>query len=206
LNNFNFISPIYDLLSKAVFWGRIQKSQLEFFAHIKPNDKVLIIGGGTGQILNELNKQQKKLTVIYLEKSKIMVANAKRRLPFEFLDIEFKCGDALTTNWPHCNIIITNFFLDVFNEKNLLKIMDKIKESQRLGDFWICTDFVSSNNFIKRYLIKMMYSFFRLTTNLEGNHLINFDKLFHTSGYNKIESKTFYHKMIKSSIYSKGLK
>ena len=52
--NYNNIAWIYDWLAKVVF-GRKQELASRAFLRIIPNDaKILVIGGGTGKIINYL--------------------------------------------------------------------------------------------------------------------------------------------------------
>ena len=42
------ISGSYDFLTSIVFFGQMEKAKFRHLDHIKENDQILILGGGTG--------------------------------------------------------------------------------------------------------------------------------------------------------------
>lgn len=203
-NSFDSIAWVYDSLAKLVFGDTIQSAQLEFLAEIKPSSSVLIIGGGTGWILNELDSLSVSINVDYIEASVKMLEKSKLRGPFRNIEVRFIRGtqDSIQEHTQY-NVIITNFFLDVFTEDNLLNVMQKLDSSLSEEGTWMMTDFVENGKWWQRLLVKMMYSFFRITTRLEGRELQNFDYYFRNMGYSLIKEMGFFKQMIASRIYAK---
>ena len=58
-NNYNSIAKYYDTLSRVIYQRAIIKAQVFLIQFIKDNDRILLVGGGTGWILEELSKLQK---------------------------------------------------------------------------------------------------------------------------------------------------
>ena len=77
VNDFNFIAPFYDVLARIVFGNAILKAQTTHLSEINENDQVLILGGGTGKLLEHIPFCDR---VDYVEKSEKMIRIAKRRL------------------------------------------------------------------------------------------------------------------------------
>ena len=76
-NDYNRIAKSYDVLSRIIFQNSIIKAQLYLIEFLEENTKVLIVGGGTGWILEEIAKLKKpNISVVYVEKSSAMTALA----------------------------------------------------------------------------------------------------------------------------------
>ncbi|MEP5106138.1 MAG: methyltransferase type 12, partial [Ekhidna sp.] len=56
VNDFDFVAPIYDRLSKLVFGKSLIKAQAYHLKVIGDKDRVLILGGGTGKLLEFIPK------------------------------------------------------------------------------------------------------------------------------------------------------
>ena len=69
-NNFNTIAPVYDFLAKMVFGRSLERAQAAFLSDLetKVKAKVLIVGGGTGKVL-ELLPEGLDLQIDYVEKA-----------------------------------------------------------------------------------------------------------------------------------------
>jgi len=79
LNNYNGIAKFYDMLSRIVFQKSIIKAQVYLIQFISEGDKIIIVGGGTGWILEEISRLEKKnISVVYVEKSSAMIDLAKK--------------------------------------------------------------------------------------------------------------------------------
>ena len=78
--NYYNVAPFYDLLSHLVFGNSISQALLFLVTAIPANSSVLIIGGGTGQILEEISKKYiSGLQITYVEISKKMISLSKKR-------------------------------------------------------------------------------------------------------------------------------
>ena len=68
-NNYNGIAKFYDALSRIVFQRSIIISAQFLIEFIADNNKVLIVGGGTGWILEEISKLHKKIFLLCMLKN-----------------------------------------------------------------------------------------------------------------------------------------
>lgn len=207
--NFNGIAPFYDMLARMVFGKSIKKSQLAYLNHVPTQANVLIIGGGTGWIVNELLLRAKPGKIDYVEQSKKMLNSAKQRLTKReyTTQINFIHGNesAIPENEQY-DVIITNFFLDIFTYAHLKIIVDTLYQHLKPGGGWIVTDFDDQQckqSWWKQTLIKFMYFFFRMTTGLEGNKLHNFGAVLEEKNMRFVRSTPFFHNMIFSGYFVK---
>lgn len=203
MNNFDAISPFYDHLAHLVFGRQIKECQIAQFSRLKAGQKILLPGGGTGWILEELDRLKLHLEIDYVEKSSKMISRAKRKSSFKFINVNFYNEDLLEFNLLSYDVIMTHFFLDVFSPNSFESVFDKLQKSLNNGGIWINTEFRNSDNKIKNLFICFMYLFFRFTSHLEASRLPDYSKKFQDSGYNKSDTKSFYHQLIESCVYSK---
>ncbi|WP_296620448.1 class I SAM-dependent methyltransferase [Marivirga sp.] len=194
--NFNRIASSYDFLKKIIFGEQIEKATNHFLNQMPSNSKILIVGGGTGKILGNFDSSQ---VIKYLELSKAMINRANEVK--SNATIEFIQSDILewTSNEKY-DFVITPFFLDCFNEDQLNSIFLKLKNVLNKKGKWIQTDFYPKNK-AQVLMIKIMYAFFILSTNLKTKELANFDLFFEKHQFLLLRKALFYHSMVESKIY-----
>ena len=195
MNNFNLIAPFYDLLSRLIFKDNLLKAQLTFLDRLEPADKVLILGGGTGELLEFLPKCQK---VVYLEKSKKMLIRARKRSATNstsFVQMDFLKG-SLNESY---DVIICPFFLDCFNEGNLHSVIFKCRQLLKKDGCLIVSDFQKTNS--NKPLLVVMHLFFRIFTAIDSSQLKEIDKEVLLGGFQKEEEKFFHRNQVFSRLY-----
>jgi SAM-dependent methyltransferase len=79
-NNYDPIAAYYDLVHR-LFYGRAEiNAQVELLSFIKPGDRLLIVGGGTGWILEKIAALYRSgLAITYIESSSAMMALSRKR-------------------------------------------------------------------------------------------------------------------------------
>lgn len=215
--NFDGIAPAYDTLT-TLFGGNIKKAQQYFLSLIPAHARILVVGGGTGWILIDVLSLGKKIQYItYVEASATMLDLSKDKL------IKYKAShpdrNFPLIEWIHgtennlpqdevYDVIITNFFLDLFDEVALLKVMKKLSLSFHPEGIWLFSDFnISGKHFEgwwQRLLIRCMYLFFKITCYLHTTKLPDFEQVFHQLGFKKTHTKSFFSHMIVTRVYRKG--
>jgi ubiquinone/menaquinone biosynthesis C-methylase UbiE len=205
--NYDKIARVYDLLSRMVFGGAIASAQVRLLEGLPTGDcRLLIVGGGTGWILEELGRLRPEgIAIDYIEASGEMIALSKKR----------NCGKN-TINFVHTaienfeagylyRVIVTPFVLDNFKEPKLKMIFDQLDNLLEEEGTWLYADFVygkTASPFWQKILLKIMYFFFRLTAKIEANELLDVEKYF-AKGYQKKMEAKFYFDFIKAVVYEK---
>ena len=115
LNNYDAIASNYDMLSRMVFFKSQVKAQIAQIKFIPSRSNILIVGGGTGWILEEISKVYSEgLKITYIEISEKMIRLASKRsargniLEFVNLPIEDFIDDC------RYDVVITAFLFDNF--------------------------------------------------------------------------------------------
>ena len=205
-NGFDGLSPYYDPLARLVFGNTIENSQEQFLSQIESNSRVLIVGGGTGNILKKLSAIP-GIFIIYVEASKEMVNRAKDQ--FDNSDSSTTFINTTISDFSidgRFDYIITPFFLDLFNGRSLELVMNKLHGYLIEDGQWLFTDFQLGSGWRKLWqvpLSKLMVIFFRLTCRIEAKTLQDFDKYFRQLGYSLDKEKLFYGEFIVGRVYRK---
>ena len=195
VNDFDFIAPFYDQLQRLIFGKALLNAQIAHISEIRESDNVLILGGGTGEILEHLPLCE---NIDYVEKSHLMIRRAKRRLvnrPVDFIREDFLNFQSDRKY----DIIICPFFLDCFGEENLLTVISICKQKLTSGGKMIVIDFAENSS--GSWIVKRMHFFFRITANLESRNLKNIHIQMLYSGFQLIDEKFSHRNKLFSRLY-----
>jgi ubiquinone/menaquinone biosynthesis C-methylase UbiE len=201
-NNFNLIAPVYDALAKVVFGKKLKQAQCHFLQLIPKDSNVLILGGGTGWILDEIFKTGFRGSVTYVEASAEMIKRTEKRLQPGW-KVALICGDEKAIPDEFYDVLITNFFLDVFSADHLNKVMNQLSEQLSPRGLWFCTDFQHTNRLKHKLIIWSMLLFFRFSAQLESKVLLDFQSYFRALPFDQIQHKEFSKGLIFSDVYQK---
>jgi len=206
-NNYDKIAKHYDFLSRLIFFKYQVNAQINQLKYIPNNGSVLIVGGGTGWILEEITKVHASgLDIVYVELSEKMVALSKNR-DFRENNVEFvnlSIEDYQTTQ--AFDIILTPFLFDNFSEERAGYVFRKLNHHLKEKGLWFLVDFSLNNiygKWWKSIMLKLMYWFFKLIGIVEARQLIDMHPYFKTMKYQTIEKRFYYKNFIVASIYKK---
>lgn len=199
-NNFNAVAPFYDAVARLVFGNKLKKIQQHYLTELPKEGNVLILGGGTGEILEWLPESQ-NLSVTYVELSAGMLKRAEKRQS-NAAYTKFECKDFLAFDAEMVyDVVIANFFLDCFAEENLegviLKIAGLLKQN---GQLYV-SDFQLSAKPKHRLLSRLMHAFFRLTTGLQSSKLRDIPNAIEQYGFCAINFTSSDEGQLFSAIY-----
>ncbi len=199
MKGFDRVASAYDFLARLVFGKSIVEAQEYFLSEIKNEDRVLILGGGTGWILNSIFKASNPSEIWYVDSSQRMIEISKTRITNP-AKVHFVQGtiESIPENLKF-DVIITNFFLDVFKDHELPCLIKGIVGRMERGSIWLCTDFTDTGKLKHKVLLNMMYSFFIWCANLKNNTLPNWEK--NLTGLLLIKEKIWWDGFIKSTVF-----
>lgn len=206
MNDYNRIAWIYDALAQSVFRGAVLKSQTHFLPLIQPNSNLLIIGGGSGQVLEAINRLNIPLIIDFIEPAQPMIEKAKRRcsklhnLSINFHQVRFQDFETSSRyDWVCCF-----YFLDLFKEQTFNLHVKHISQLMNSNSQLLVSEFQNpSGHFWKKVLSRLMHLFFKLTTNLESNRLKDIHTLLTNQGFDRVNKAEFFSQFIFSAVYQK---
>ena len=204
--NYDRIAGYYDLISRIVFGNKLVEAQVCLFPHIPADSRVLIVGGGTGWLLEEIAKvHQQGLIIEYIDSSAKMIAISKKRNhganEINFINL---AAENYNTD-KKFDIILTPFFFDNFQAAKIKNLFAKFDSFLKNDGLWLYVDFVYDKNnsrLWQKTLLKLMYFFFRVTSRIETQELVNMQPFFRQN-YDPIIEVSHYHNFIKSIVYKK---
>lgn len=203
LDGFNKIASVYDVLAQFVYGKSIRKAQTYYLSLIKNSRRILVLGGGSGWIVEEMCKQT-AAEITYIEASSTMIALTKQRnIPIsrtKFIHgTEYQIPEGILFD-----AVITNFYLDVFREEKQQEVIKKIQDALSTNGLWLVSDFVDSGKVWHRFLLITMHQFFRRFGKIEARTLADWEAALRKNGLTQTQSKSFYNGFIKSAVFVKG--
>jgi ubiquinone/menaquinone biosynthesis C-methylase UbiE len=160
---------------------------------------VLILGDGDGRFLARFARANLEARIDSVDLSARMLALAALRLeqiPHP-LRVRLIHADALTTDQlrgPY-DLVVANFFLDCLDDPAQHRLLDKLSPNLAPRARWLLTDFriVRSSwaTLILRLFTKIMYLFFRATTNLTVRALTDFSPLLSLAGWHRVKQNNW---------------
>ena len=202
--NYDNSAWFYDRLSRLVYGKALLRSQVYLLKHIPKNSAILIAGGGTGWILEEIaNVRPRGLTITYVEISSKMMALSKKRnagsneVSFLNEPVEHLSHDGLY------ELVFTPFLFDNFTEQTLERVFTHIDERLKPGGIWLNTDFRPAGKWWHTLLLRSMFLFFRLICGIEAKKLPGIERQFERHQYQAIDQRSFFGEFILSTAYRK---
>jgi ubiquinone/menaquinone biosynthesis C-methylase UbiE len=200
--NYNNSAWFYDRLSKLIYGKALIRSQVYLLKLIPAKSRILIVGGGTGWILEEIAKiHPSGLVITYIEVAPRMIGLSRKR----------KAGNnqIVFINEPVENVslrndfdvVITPFLFDNFTEENFQKIFSHIHSALKPGGLWLNADFRLTGKWWQKLMLRSMFLFFRTICVIEAKKLPGIQAAFDKYGYEAMENKSFFGDFILSSIF-----
>lgn len=206
--SYDAIAGVYDLLAKIFIGKALRKAQIYLLQYIPAGANVLIVGGGTGWILEEIaHLHSKGLQIDYVDISASMIAKAKQRNVKQNKVHFLHQSAAENFSGNAYDVILTPFFFDNFGEATMQDIFDKLHQKLKPGGRWLYADFqvAGERRFFQKTMLLAMYTFFKVACNIEANHLPDVMREFAAHHYQLMYTKTFKHEFIIASVLSKPL-
>jgi len=202
--NYNNSAWFYDTLSQLVYGKALVNAQVYLLHQIPANTNVLIVGGGTGWILEELACiHPQGLSITYVEVAPAMMALSKKRNVGGNKVIFINDAIERVTVSSDFDVVITPFLFDNFIEENLHKVFHSINILLKKGGLWLNCDFQLTGKWWQQIMLKSMFIFFRLICNIEASKLPKIKECFEEEGFKEITQKNFFGDFVGAGVYRK---
>ena len=207
-NNYSPVAGYYDLLIQLIFGKTEINAQVEMLRFVFPRNRVLIVGGGTGWILEKIAAfYPSGLQITYVEPSVGMMARARKRnwggneVSFVELPVEEFVGEG------GYDCILTGFLFDNFYQEHAASVMRSLDVLLRDGGYWLFADYYYPKRggaWWQGLLLRSMYWAARLICRVEASELPDMKGIFSTAGYRVIFNEFYYQGFIQAVVYRKG--
>ncbi|MGI8890556.1 MAG: class I SAM-dependent methyltransferase [Chthoniobacterales bacterium] len=185
--NFDRIAPHYRWLETLVFGKRLQQARTAFIRQIETPRHVLVVGEGDGRFLAEFVRAHPGAEVECVEASAQMIELARRREGLA--TVRFRQADLRESKVESetFDLIVTHFFLDCFDQKELPVVIERLAQSASSKARWLIADFRAPSRGLARwwaqFLIGGMYFFFGCVAGLQTRRLVDYRPLLRRCGF-----------------------
>jgi ubiquinone/menaquinone biosynthesis C-methylase UbiE len=201
LNAYDRIAPVYDVLAGMVFGGSISKAQRWQIDFIPPGAAILVLGGGTGWLLEGILREGHPGPVTYLEASRAMIDLARKRRGTK--KVQFIHGTMVDIPKDAVyDVIIANFFFDQFSPADLSTMLARLSRTLKPDGVLLVADFVDDAKW-KKVFLAAMYKFFSAIGAVAVSALPPWRELVSRSRFEPVDGKRFYGGFIASMVYRK---
>jgi cyclopropane fatty-acyl-phospholipid synthase-like methyltransferase len=201
----------YDSLSKLIFLGSQQRIQRKLITSLKDGDRMLLIGGGSGWILEDINRlYRQNIEITYIEQSGKMLEMTKKR-HFNPLAVNMIQANIFEYSLlGEYNIIFTPFIFDHFNLQESQILFDKLDFHLTKGGLWLHTDFTYESRHGKwwKQTVYVRYlPLFQMGYRIKKQNLDQYGAyFFQKENYQCTYKKYTYMKFIQGSYLGKRIK
>jgi ubiquinone/menaquinone biosynthesis C-methylase UbiE len=204
--NYNNSAWFYDRLSRLVYGNALINAQVYLLQYIPAGSNILIIGGGTGWILEEITKiHPTGLNITYVEVALAMMDLSQKRQTGSNKVIFINDAVENIMLQPDFDVVITPFLFDNFKEQTLQKVFEHIHQSLKPKGIWLNADFQLTGKWWQQLLLKSMFLFFRILCGIEASSLPDIDSQYKKHHYQAAAKKNFYGDFIVAEVYEKEL-
>ena len=205
-NNYDRAAVFYDRVSKLVFGSAIDNAQKELVKFPFSGNRIIIAGGGTGLLLEELAKMPiASLQITFVELSEKMLQLARRRNAGHHKVTFVRSAIEDFPLQHEFDVVITPFLFDNFNAVKAKHVFDHLDKMVSPGGIWLFADFYLAARapVWQRLLLRLMYLFFKIIAKVEARRLPEIDHLFHAARYNCRKNNFFYKGFIHAKVFEK---
>jgi len=198
-DKYKYIGPLYDFLSSVYGGESIHNCKRAMLTeeNLKPGDKVLIAGAGHGKDAIRAAELGADVTVVDLSETmlkKLQQAFAKHP---KDLSVTVVHADILTfEEYDTYDMVIANFFLNVFYKDMMLKFMDHLVKCTKPGGKFVVGDFAYPKGNIFSRTIQKGYWYiaaiiFYFASDNAVHEIYNYPELMKDHGLDITESKDY---------------
>ncbi len=202
--NYNNVAWFYDGLSKLVYGKALIRSQVYLLPFIPPNSGILIVGGGTGWILEQIAAiHPSGLKITYVEVAEKMMALSRKRNAGGN-EVTY-ITDAIENikELGSFDVIITPFLFDNFSQRTATAVFEQLHGLLKTNGIWLNTDFQLTGKWWQYALLKSMLGFFSLLAGIKSKKLPDIETEFVIRDYRLLDSKSFFGEFIIAKAYRK---
>ena len=190
------LSSLYDALSHFYSGGKIRALKTAQSAEMRHGDKILYAGVGTGEEAALMTRSDVQVTI--LDASPLMLERAAKRFQAAGVQgVENICCDVRDhSRNAYYDIVVSNFFLNVFSESTMKEVMGHLARMAKPGGKVLIGDFsFPQGRWPQRALQRMYYFVSMFSVWLFGgttlHPIYDYPRYFHAANLRTISVKRF---------------
>ena len=172
-------APIYDALGMLCFGGGLRQTARQLLEYPAACRRGLILGGGTGCLLEDLAAHRFAGEWTWVDVSAAMLRKARRRwqrLGYEAATIRFELGtvEGLARE-PRHDAVLAPFFFDQFDPAALSLLFEAIDARTSSDALWWVADFAPPSTMLQRGVQAALYAAFRAGCGIPATRLADIE-------------------------------
>jgi ubiquinone/menaquinone biosynthesis C-methylase UbiE len=190
------IARWYRWLEYAGFGRGLERRRRAFLREVSDARRVLAMGDGDGRALAALLAAAPRACVDYVDVSAGMLGLARARAGTQH--VVYRNEDARTALLPEAeyDLIVTHFFLDCFDEADLELLIARLARAATPQSRWLISEFRGNG-----WLVRALYFFFRLTTGLRTQCLVDHHPVLKRHGFCLVRRRDAWRGLLTSELW-----
>ena len=177
------LASFYQPLEMLLFGDSLQRSRIALLEELPKLDRALVLGDGTGRLLEQFCVSQPRCQITSVDHSSEMLRHQRRRVDRVNAGhrVEFIQQDVRTLHPPtgHYDAIVAAYVLDCFTAAELSEMLPRLLSGIRDAGLFYFVDFIHPDGRLRRHQAAayqfLMHTFFRWTTGLPNRTLVDLD-------------------------------
>ena len=190
--SFDRIAPHYGWLERVLAGGKLQTMRTRWMEDFPEPRRALLAGEGHGRFLVPLLRTFPSVRIVFVDASSAMHTVARHRMKqagfpetrVQFIQAQLPHSDLATGDF---DLVVTHFFLDCFPPDQLNAVIGNLAGASTAQANWLLADFCIPTSGLSRvrarWIIAIMYLFFRAATRLPARTLTSPDRLLNAQGF-----------------------
>jgi SAM-dependent methyltransferase len=194
--NCDYIARWYRWFEYAGFGRALERRREAFLNDVSDARRGLALGDGDGRALSALLAAAPYACIDYIDVSAQMLELARAKAGTEH--VNYRCEDARIAPLPEAeyDLIVTHFFLDCFDELDLEPLIARLSHAAAPRSRWLISEFRGNG-----WLVRALYFFFRLTTGLSTQRLVDHHPLLKRHGFCLVACEDAWHGLVASELW-----
>ncbi len=173
-DKYKYIGPVYDFLSNLYSGKSIQSCKNAMLEQdkLKPGDRVLVAGVGHGRDAIRAAELGADVTVVDLSETMLKKFSELLAREAPHLEVRTIHNDIMKIEeYEQYDMVVANFFLNVFDENNMEKVLEHLVQLGKpgakvvVGDFIYPTGNILARAFKKAYWYVAVFTFWLFANN-----------------------------------------
>jgi SAM-dependent methyltransferase len=209
--SFDRLARHYSWLEWVLAGQRLQSCRTAFLPQAIGARTIMLAGEGHGRFLSELCLANRMASICCLDASAKMICVAKQRLKrigVQSKRVDFHAVPLLDFEPVETfDLVVTQFFLDCFDEPELERVVAKLSAKLNPGGKWIIADFqvppAGWRSYRARAILALAYGFFRAVTQLRATCIIDPAPYLVRERLRKVNRKEFNFGLLYAELWEK---
>ncbi|ARS36227.1 class I SAM-dependent methyltransferase [Pontibacter actiniarum] len=212
-SGFTRVASFYDALARLVYGSALEQAQGALLPFLPRQARVLVIGGGSGWLLEQLLVTGKQLEILYLDAAPAMLERAQKRYrafgQAHACRVSFRLGtEQALQPQEQFDVIFTPFLLDLFPPLRLRRLMSRLSAALAYQGLWLFADFWPVRQpppWWQRQLARSMYLFFGLISGIKAKQFPSYGRHFSALGFQEKYSRAFFRGMVQAKVLQRPM-